>query len=65
VDWVVPLAVSPDGEQILTALGSGVGAGTLGTAELALIAAADGTKRTLRTFDGSFPNAASFSPDGR
>ena len=65
VDRVVPLAVSPDGEQILTALGSGVGAGTLGTAELAVIAAADGTKRTLRTFDGGFPNAAAFSPDGR
>jgi Tol biopolymer transport system component len=65
ISWLAPFAFSPDGRQVLVRIAVGAGEGTVRTAELALIAVADGVKTTLKTFEGSVPAGATFSPDGR
>jgi Tol biopolymer transport system component len=63
--WVKPHAFSPDGRFVLTCLAVPAGEGTVRSSELALIAVADGSKRTVKAFDGHVPGYAVFSPDGK
>jgi Tol biopolymer transport system component len=64
VPFLTPFAISADERYVLSSLEAAAGAGTVGKTELALISIADGAKRTLKTFDGSAPGGAVFSPDG-
>jgi Tol biopolymer transport system component len=63
--WVKPFSFSPDGRHVLTSLAVPAGEGTVRSSELALISVADGTKRTVKAFDGHVPGNAVFSPDGK
>lgn len=55
-----PGAWSPDGEQVVA-----VQSYDDGTAEMLSISVADGSVRTLKSFESSRPAGLSFSPDGR
>jgi Tol biopolymer transport system component len=65
VTWMTPLAWSPDGRYIATALGVGAGEATVGATQLALISVADSSVTTLKRFDGNMPGGGAFSPDGK
>lgn len=61
VDYVQPYDWSPDGKHIAAA----VLPRSPKTAQLALVTAADGSVRVLKTLDWRGPERLSFSPDGR
>jgi Tol biopolymer transport system component len=62
----VPFDWSPDGAQVLAKVWMGGGENHTHTVNhLALIATADGSLQTLRSFDWREPMRAAFSPDGR
>jgi Tol biopolymer transport system component len=61
-----PLGWSPDGSRILVNVWLAGGPGHDHDVNyLALVSAADGSYRTLKTFDWRWPLHAAFSPDGR
>lgn len=65
VTWVRPFAWSPDGKSILAGLGTFVSAGVVSGSRLVTMSVADGTVTTLKDLGRTFPDNASFSPDGR
>ena len=60
LQWMAPYDWSPDGKQVLA-----IREPKSGRYEMALVAAATGEVRVLRTFDFRYPTKAVFSPDGR
>ena len=60
VNYVEPFAWSPDGKQVLTLLQR-----KDRTLQVALISAADGSARILKSLEWRWPSKMSFSPDGR
>lgn len=60
LNYLQPSAWSPDGAHVLTLVTRGDN-----TNQLAMIAAADGSARVLKTLDWRYPLKPVFSPDGR
>lgn len=61
---LVPFRFTADGRALLVAIGTRAGEGTIAAGELTMIVISDGTRRTLKTFEGHIPLNASLSPDG-
>ena len=58
--YLQPFAWSPDGKQVLTLLNR-----KDSTNQMALVSAADGSTRVLKSLGWRYPSKMSFSPDGR
>lgn len=59
-DYLEPVAVSPDGTQVVVVRTTWDGAIQIG-----LVAMADGSYRSLKSLEWRYPTGASLSPDGR
>lgn len=60
LEYIQPMDWSPDGSQILALL-----SGKNRTNQIALVSAADGSVRVLKTLDWRSPTKMSYSPDGK